>query len=129
MKGLSTDVSAAVCHHASDRRCDLLQDEKLSKNGKRSAVLTGKRSGFSQQSEWNREQSRLQIAGWLESLNLGEGIAQKFEDAEIDPDVLVAMDDSHLAQMGIPSSARAKISDYRQRRGAMGGKKQANQDV
>ena len=37
-------------------------------------------------------------------------IAQKFEEAEIDPDVLPALDDRHLKQMGLGASARNKIT-------------------
>ena len=94
-----------------EARCWL--DEKMSQDGKRVKVLPGKRSGFSQQSEWNREQSHAKINDWLGSMKLGTQkakIAQKFEEAEIDPDVLPALDDRHLKQMGLGASARNKIT-------------------
>jgi|EP01047_Picozoa_sp_COSAG01_P058984 hypothetical protein len=49
------------------------------------------------------------MAKWLESLDLGKH-ASKFEQHEIDPDVLPALTSEHLAAMGLNMEDRC-VSD------------------
>ena len=88
--------------------CRSWLDEKLSQDGKRVKVLPGRRSNFSQQTEWAKDQSKTAMTEWLNRLNLGK-YASKFEQHEIDPDVLPAITDRHLIAMGMPLEERSRM--------------------
>ena len=88
--------------------CRSWLDEKLSQDGKRVKMLPGRRSNFSQQTEWAKDNSKKFMTDWLERLNLGK-YASQFEQHEIDPDVLPAITDEHLIKMGMPLEERSRM--------------------
>lgn len=88
--------------------CRSWLDEKLSQDGKRAKLLPGRRSNFSQQTEWAKDNSKKLMTEFLDRLNLGK-YASKFEQHEIDPDVLPAVTDQHLIKMGMPLEERARM--------------------
>jgi hypothetical protein len=82
-------------------------DEKLSQDGKRTKLLSGRRSNFGAAAK-SRDQERATIDTWLQDLNLSKHAA-KFADFEIEPDTQPALTDSHLRTMGINMVDRSRI--------------------